>query len=197
MSAEDRRIAQDLLRSGERLVWCGRPDAEVWLSPWDWLMIVFFFGFTLFAVLLAVVSAMAGSALAVACSAAAVFLGAYMEVGRLLVRHRRKLKSVYVLTDHRAVVAVGGRVWRESPWRDRPRIVRHHGSHITVAFHGPVHWPDPVGRWRKSGQYWDRGWFLFGRPAIPGVQFFDVANGKALLSSLDRPSPTGMVTVGG
>lgn len=194
VDAVDGRAPEVLLQPGEVVMWRGCPDVDVWLAPGEWWAILVMSAVTLFALMLTALAALAGSMLALVPALVAV-LGVYLDVLRLVVRRRRKARTLYVLTNRRAIVAVEGRLWRESPWRDRERIVRRRRSHVTVAFHGPVGPLNPVGTWRRSGWYQDRGWFLVGRPELPGVQFFDVADGDGLLAAVDRASPTGTLRV--
>jgi hypothetical protein len=101
------------------------------------------------------------------------------------VKHNR-LRTQYILTSWRAVVAIGGK-WRHwVVWRDGPLLVHRSKRTLSIGFHGPTRQFYPWGRWGRRSHA-DFGMDLVGVSLIDGVHFYDVADADGLLGALEHP----------
>jgi hypothetical protein len=93
------------LRSGERLLWSGRPDPSVLFTRNDAAMIPFSLMWAGFAVFWNVRVWLDGAPWFFRLWGLPFLLvGAYLVVGRFVVRQRRKRRLIYGLTDRRALI---------------------------------------------------------------------------------------------
>jgi hypothetical protein len=104
--------------------------------------------------------------------------GVWMIFGRFIWKARRKRKTLYLLTDQRAIVLVGDRNMTETPWRGWAKQVSRHrdGRHIDVIF-----------EWGTQGRglrLADNGMNM--SSVRPAMGFYDVADTEALLSAIGQ-----------
>ncbi|GEC98840.1 hypothetical protein KVA01_09950 [Kocuria varians] len=172
---------QPHLRPGEKLLWSGQPDPRVHFMPFDAFFVPFSILWCAFAVWWTWrVSTDAGprwwSPLFGLLFVAMGLL--YLVFGRFIVKARRKRRTVYGLTDTRAIVVEGDRRVSDVRVKDEPAQVRKNrdGVHVEVVFGGAG---------LQTAQL-NSGMEIFspGRPSP--VAFFDVADGEALLRELNR-----------
>ena len=188
MDFELRQRAERLVPPGERLLWWGRPDPSVRFAPADAFLIPFSVLWTGFMVVWEVGASAADAPLLFRLwGVPFLVLGAYFTVGRFVAKARRKRRTVYVLTDRRAIAAVGNRSSVEMPWRDQPREVRRHrdGRHVSVVFGNSGGSWTPVAMYANTGLDLLPGWSRGGT-----VAFYDVADGQALLAALESARPS-------
>src|SRR5579864_3011859 len=136
LTAEQRAAADRLVRPGERVRWSGAPDPAVRFTPADAWFVPFSIAWAAFSVVWeATAATSAAGAPFVLWGAMFVAAGSYITVGRFVVKARRKRRTVYLLTDQRAVVAIAGTI-TEVPWQGRGRELRWHrdGRHVSVVF---------------------------------------------------------------
>jgi hypothetical protein len=136
LTPAQRASADRLVRAGERVLWTGAPDPAVRFTQADAWFVPFSVAWAAFSIFWEATAATSGAGVFfVLWGAMFVGVGAYLTVGRFVVKARRKCGTVYVLTDQRAVVATNGTV-TEAPWQGRGRQVRWHGDgrHVTVVF---------------------------------------------------------------
>lgn len=186
LSADKQAKVNGLLRPGESLLWCGSPDPTVRFTKADLYIVPFSILWTAFA-LFAVASAVTGSGPLGLLVLGIPFLclGAYITVGRFLAKARQKRRTLYVLTDQRAVVAVGSNELSQSPWLGFPEQVYRHRDkrHVDVVFQFPS---TPALRWPGgSAQIANTGMDFFARGQL-GIGFYDVADGHALLAAMGQ-----------
>jgi hypothetical protein len=107
-----------------------------------------------------------------------IVVGLYITVGRFILKKRRKIATVYGLTDSRAIVLSGERSFADVPVKNTPmRISRSRdGRHVNVIFGGSARWP----------VYQNTGLDFFGFGQDQGVGFFDVADPDGLIRVLDN-----------
>jgi hypothetical protein len=194
LSAGQRAAADRLVRPGERLLWSGAPDRGVRFTPADAWFVPFSIAWAAFSVFWeATAATSAAGVFYVLWGAMFVAAGSYITVGRFVVKDRRKRRTVYLLTDQRAVVAIDVAV-TEVPWQGRGRELRWHrdGRHVSVAFDSDG--GERGGPWARHrsdsllAMYANTGmeWIVRGRRI--GVGFYDVADGIALVDALERPA---------
>ena len=107
-----------------------------------------------------------------------VVVGLYQMVGRFLVKARRKRRTVYGLTDTRAIVVEGGRNVSDVRVKDVPVKVRKHrdGVHVEIIF----------GASGLQKGYLNSGMEIFSPGRDSPVAFFDVPDSEALLRELEQ-----------
>lgn len=177
--AEPSEVIQNLLRPGERLVWCGRPDPAVLFAPADVFLVPFSImwgGFALFWE--ASVIASGGPPFFMAWGVPFVAMALYFICGRFVLKRRQKLRTVYGVTTDRALVVVGGSRIEDTPLVGVPTSIRRRGGHASVTF-------GPATPWFTGGMYANTGMDFFMRGS-GGVAFYDVSHGDELLAALDR-----------
>jgi hypothetical protein len=177
----------DGLGDGELILWEGGPDPHAG-SVGRAVVAIVFVPWAL-ACLAATVFALASGgapALALIVGLPLFAVGAYMAGVRLVIVRRNRARTRYMVTNWRAAVIVGGRTVRATGWQETSVLVHRHKHHISVAFHGPTDFWYPWGRWGRRF-HGDIGMDMFGLSLIPGVHFYDVANGDGLLAALAHP----------
>lgn len=107
-----------------------------------------------------------------------VGIGLYQLAGRFIVKARQKRRTVYGLTDTRAIVLEGERNVSDVRVKDVPAKVRKHrdGAHVEVIF----------GASGLQKGYLNSGMEIFSPGRESPVAFFDVPDSDALLRELDR-----------
>ncbi|MFF2346872.1 hypothetical protein [Pseudarthrobacter sp. NPDC058119] len=110
-----------------------------------------------------------------------VLVGLYFIFGRFIYKKRRKLRTVYGLTDRRAIVYVGDKSVSDSPVNGMPTKVDRSkdGRHVSVTF-GSQGMVVTFG----MGMYQNTGMDFFSLGQ--GVAFFDVPDRDGLLRALDQ-----------
>lgn len=156
-----------LLRQGERLLWVGRPDPWVRFTSADAFLVPFSIlwgGFAIFWMISAIT--MAQQPFFALWGIPFVLVGLYFIFGRFIFKKRRKLRTVYGLTDRRAIVCVGDRSVSESPFNGTPTKVDRSkdGRHISVTF----------------GYQGMGGLFGGGMPQNAGLDFFSLGQGQTV-----------------
>lgn len=105
-----------------------------------------------------------------------VLIGLYFVFGRFIYKKRRKLRTVYGLTDQRAIIATGDRAVQEISLNNTAvRTIRSRdGRHASIIFGGG-----------RNTAYQNTGldFMNFGGD---GIGFFDVAEADSLSRELDR-----------
>ena len=177
-----RQLARHL-RPGEELLWSGRPDPAVHFTGADAFLIPFTVLWGGFAVVWNVGVNAAGAPVFMRLwGLPFLAVGAYITVGRFVVKQRRKRVTAYGVTPDRVLIAVGTRRLVESPVRGVPTstVRSRDGRHVSVTFG-----TQPA--WMRGGMYANTGMDFFMRgSAGPGVAFYDVAPAEPLLSALKK-----------
>jgi hypothetical protein len=186
--AQDRAQVQQLVRLGEHLLWIGRSDPAVRFTPGDGFLIPFSIVWCAFAVFVDVEAISSGGPLFFdAWGLLFVCFGLYFVAGRFVVKAKKKRRTVYALTDRRAIVSVGSRVTDQLLPDSGSSVTRQrHRDHLTVTFGSGT---SSLRGFNNSGfnRYGNTGLEgLFGFPAP--VAFYDVAEVDALEAALDQVS---------
>ena len=150
-----------VLGPGEKLLWSGTPPARLLMFRWSDLAVLPFFvfwtGFSLFweAMALAAFLGAAGQDPAAICmplfGLPFVGIGLYMLGGRFLLDAPARRRTVYAVTDQRAIVKTG--LWRQSVVSvpldriDNVELVQHRNGEGTLIF-------SCGGAWAARGQYY-------------------------------------------
>jgi hypothetical protein len=171
------------LRAGERLLWCGRPDPRVWLTPADGFLIPFSIVWTSFAIFWEIgVSASGGSPFAIVFGAPFLAIGAYMVFGRFLYKSYRKKRTFYGITAQRSMILVTPGTLTDMPLLQQPASIRRSrdGRHASVVI-GPAPAPRRATSFRARSaawaQYANTGTKPLARGAVMPFAFYDVADG--------------------
>jgi hypothetical protein len=167
-----------LLRQGEQIRWAGQPDPRVLFTPADGFLVPFSFMWGGFAVFWEILAIAGGAPTFFALwGIPFVLIGLYFIVGRFIYKKRRKLTTVYGLTDSRAIVSSSERSFDDMPLMGTPmRINRSRdGRHVSVIF----------GATRQT-PYQNTGLDLFNFGQAQGMAFFDVDDPDALMRELDK-----------
>lgn len=175
--AEDR--IRQILRSGEHLLWSGRPDPAKRFTRKDIFLVPFSLFWCGFAIFWTVSTFRSAARVPVFPIFGAFFVavGVMMVFGRFILKARGRRKTEYFLTDRRAVIARGpGRV-EDVSLAGQPVSTAREGRHVTVRFGaGPS---DRYAAWENTGME-----EIF--PSARAFAFYDVSDGDALLAALDR-----------
>jgi len=182
MSPDPSRLIAAQLRPGEDLLWAGRPDPAVTFSSGDVFLIPFsilWCGFVVFWE----ASAITGGAgpFFVLWGVPFIAFGVVSAVGRFPLKRRQKQRTVYGLTDQRAIIVVGDRSVRDSPLRDQPTDVRRSrdGRHASITF-GAV----KTGAFSNNTAYYGNTDLDFMvRGSLP-FAFYDVADPEPMLDAV-------------
>lgn len=169
------------MRTGERVLWVGRPDPAVHFAPVDAFLIPFsimWCGGVIFWE--AGVNAANAPAFFRLWGIPFVVVGLYFVFGRFIFKARRKRRQVYALTDQRAIVVDGPSV-ADSPILNQPVTVRRSrsGNHASVTIGNAGDW------FRSAAFYANTGMDFFRRGPVQ-IAFYDVAQPGAMLSALDH-----------
>jgi hypothetical protein len=167
------------LRFQERLLWAGRPDPSVRFAPSDAYLVPFsviWAGFFVVAQVGALFSS--GGLFSDVFGLPFLAVGAYIVFGRFIYKSRRKRRTVYGVTDQRAIVLDGSNL-ADTPLRYVPRHVRRTRDQR----HASVIFGDAGGRGMAA--YANTGMDIFNRSAVP-VAFFDVADPQPMLAAIDQ-----------
>jgi hypothetical protein len=185
-----RARVNSLILSGERILWIGRPDPAVNFTLADAYLIPFsllWFGFV------AIWNIGVGtSPNAQLFSAVGVFFlvaGVYVVFGRFVYKRLNKLRTVYAITTHRALVLTGARKVTEIPASGQPittRIARN-GKHMTVTFG-----MQRTGLFSQRNNYPNTGLEVMAFLTPQPVAFYDVVDVDGLQAALakSREKPT-------
>ena len=125
------------LIEGEKLLWVGRPYPARHFSAADVLLIPFsamFGGFAVFWIVSAVLED--APLLFVLWGLPFLMVGLYMILGRFIYKANRKRRTVYGLTERRALAAVDRGSLAETPLHGTPisQQPSRRGQHLTVTF---------------------------------------------------------------
>lgn len=176
--SDARNRLRPLLRPGEQLRWVGQPDPQVRFAPMDLFLVPFSLMWGGFAIVWEwQVLTSSESLLFVLWGIPFVLVGLYFIVGRFIYKKHRKLKTVYGLTDSRAIVSTSERSFDDTPVKNVPvRVNRSRDNrHATVVFGGGRH-----------TAYLNTGMDFFAFGQAQGMGFFDVADPEALIRELDQ-----------
>ncbi|KQQ80903.1 hypothetical protein [Arthrobacter sp. Leaf137] len=176
-----------LLRQGEKLLWVGQPDPQVRFTGADAFLVPFSILWGVFAIFweFMVVTTVKQQPFFALWGIPFVLVGLYFIFGRFIVKKRRKLRTVYGLSDRRAIVCIGDRSVSDSPVSgvatkvDRSRD----GRHVSVAF-GSQGMGGIFGM--GLGMYQNTGMDVVSFGLGQTVAFYDVADAEGLLSALDQ-----------
>lgn len=107
-----------------------------------------------------------------------VLLGLYFIFGRFIFKKRRKIATIYGLTNSRAIVCTGDRSVADSPVIGMPTKVdrARDGRHVSVTF----------GYQGLMGMYQNTGLDFFSLGPGQAVAFYDVGDTDGLLGALDQ-----------
>ena len=194
MDAAAQLQLEPYLRPGERLLWCGRPDPQVWFTPADGFLIPFSILWTSFAIFweIGVSTSSGGSPVGAVFGVPFLAIGAYMVLGRFLYKRYRKKRTFYGITAQRAMIFVAPGALADMPLLQQPANIRRSrdGRHASVVI-GPV--PAPrrrAGSLRTRSASWvyyaNTGTEPLARGVVMPFAFYDVADGDAMLSALDQ-----------
>jgi hypothetical protein len=158
-----RRQLAPYLLPDENLLWTGRPDPARHFDATDVFLVPFSLLWGGFAIFWMVTAFAEGAPLPfVLFGLPFVVLGLYFIFGRFVYKANRKRKTVYGLTEHRALVAMTSGSLSEAPLQRTPVDQRRSrdGRHLTVTF-------------GRSA----RGWFAGPSYANTGMELFDTGTG--------------------
>jgi hypothetical protein len=167
------------IRFGERLLWVGRPDPSVVFAPSDAYLVPFtvlWAGFFLFGQVAAASSS--GGLFSLVWGIPFLTIGAYIVFGRFIYKSRRKRRTVYGVTNQRAIVLNGSNL-AETPLRYVPLNIRRARDQR----HASVIFGDTGGRGMAA--YANTGMDFFSRSGVP-IAFFDVADPQPMLAAIDQ-----------
>lgn len=114
-----------------------------------------------------------------------VLVGLYFIFGRFIYKKRRKVRTVYGLTDRRVIVCAGERSVSDAPVAGMPTKVDRSkdGRHVSVTF-GSQGMGGLFGI--GMGMYQNTGMDFFSLGLGQAVAFFDVPDPDGLLHALDQ-----------
>ena len=167
-----------LLRPGEQLRWVGQPDPRVRFSATDVFLIPFSVMWGGFAVVWEYTAIASGAPIGfVLWGLPFVLIGMYLIFGRFIYKKRRKLMTVYGLTDSRAIVSSSERSVADMPLVGTPMKVdrSRDGRHVSVMFGNN----SPPG-------YRNTGLDFPNLGTAQGVAFEDVSDVDALMRELGQ-----------
>ena len=184
-----------LLEPGESIVWVGAPDPKVIFAPQDVVLVP-----TSVFVLVAGAFVFVGSSLAgapwmfVALTGAFFAVAVYAAVGRFLYKRIDRRRTVYLITDRRAVMArKNGSAVQSVPIGERPN----RGDLRADGKRGVVRWaamrsPESLGQLvsfrRQYG--WAAGTYWPGGVDPADLSFWDVSDFDAIKKALSDRTPT-------
>ena len=179
-------VARGRLRSGEHLLWSGRPDAGRLFNRSDIFLVPFGLFFLAFSIFWTVTAARSGGFFSLF-GLLFMAVGVYYVFLRFLVKRYRQLHSTYAITDRRAF-AVVGRKLIETPISGARTTTWSGDSHVSVI------WADAVGvRGFSRGQVpLNSG--LDGIVSPLPMAFFDVPEPAALMAALDQATARSTTT---
>jgi hypothetical protein len=183
-----RERLQPALVPGEQVLWSGQPDPSAIFAPIDALLIPFYTLWGVFAVFMTanLYSLGGGHGGGASLIFPIVFdaIGFYIVIGRFFVKAAGKRRTVYAVTDRRAIV-IKGRQISESPVAYVQKTTKRSrdGSHITITF-GPV----TRGFLGYGRNIPNAGLDLFNFMYQQPVAFYDVADVGGLESAIARVS---------
>ena len=168
-----------LLRHGEQLLWVGQPDPRVRFTGADAFLVPFSILWGGFAVVWEVMAiASVRQPLFMIWGIPFVLVGLYFIFGRFIFKKRRKITTIYALTNSRAIVCTGDRSVSDSPVIGMPTKVdrARDGRHVSVTF----------GQQGIGGMYQNTGLEAFSLGLGQAVAFYDVDDTDGLLGALDQ-----------
>jgi hypothetical protein len=171
----------------EHVYWIGRPDPRVWFRASDVPAVLFGLFFTAFALVWeAMVISMGGSMLFQIWGIPFILVGLYTAFGRLAHRSWQRRSTTYVLTDHRALSVIRGKI-RAYSATEGPREIttRGNGSHVTLQYGEVIQVVDddgPVFTWGTGRTGSSSG----ARRGLVGVVFEEVADVTGLMDASRR-----------
>ena len=133
------------LRPGEWITWRGRPDPHVVFAPQDAFLLPLSIVWTGFFVVMALSTRHGGSAVPNFSTFPFLVVGAYLVIGRFIVKLWRFHRTRYALTDQRAVEINGRRVKREASLADPMTVTRRRGGHAIAVWKLPSSHERPGG----------------------------------------------------
>ncbi|WP_416417953.1 hypothetical protein [Paenarthrobacter aromaticivorans] len=171
-----------ILRRDERLLWVGQPDPRVRFTRADAFLVPFsvlWGGFAIVWEAIAVTSVR--QPLFIIWGIPFVLVGLYFIFGRFIFKKRRKLATIYAVTNSRAIVYSGERSIADSPIVGTPTKVDRSkdGRHVSVNF-------GYQGLAGLLGMYQNTGMDFFGLGMGQTVTFFDVDDVDGLMGALDQ-----------
>lgn len=177
MNDEWSRLRPALL-PGEQLRWAGRPDPKVLFTTADAFLIPFSLmwgGFAIFWEFQVLTSDAPG--FFALWGIPFVLIGLYFILGRFIYKTRKKARTVYGLTDTRAIVSTSERSFHDTRIQDVAiRTDRSRdGRHASVIFGGG-----------RRTTYQNTGMDFFNVGQDQGISFFDVAEPDTMLRELDQ-----------
>ena len=98
------QAARRALASGEKLLWIGTPRRGLMFRPWDAVLIPFSLVWTGIASFFAYIGLRSGPDMIASVGVFFCLVGIYITVGRFLVDMRTRSRTVYAITDQRALV---------------------------------------------------------------------------------------------
>lgn len=134
----DESVIREHLRTGEKLLWSGRPDPNKQFAPGDWYLVPFSLVWTGMVIFIGTRALWddKGPLGAKLFLIPFLLVALYITIGRFVVKRRGKLRTRYALTDRRAIIA-GPRqrvidvVLDAAPIDQRPS---RDGRHLSVTF---------------------------------------------------------------
>ncbi|MGT2462945.1 hypothetical protein [Sinomonas atrocyanea] len=169
---------QPILREGEHLRWAGQPDPRVKFARADLLLVPFGIWWGVGTVFFESIAIASGAPISfVLYGIPFLVVGLYVSVGRFIYKKRRKLMTVYALTDSRAIVSSSRNSFVDAPVMGAPmRIIRsRNGRHASVIFDGT-----------RPGLHQNTGLDFLSLGQPQSVAFFDVADPDALILALNQ-----------
>ncbi len=172
-------IARSRLRSGEQLLWAGRPDPSRLFNASDVFLIPFGLFFTGFSIFWTVSASRSPAPFVALFGIVFVAVGVYYVFGRFVVKRSRLARSTYAVTNRRAF-AVIGRTLIETPVGAQRTITASGDDHVTVL------WSDRPGIRSLTRNQVPANSGLDGILSPLPMGFFGVPESAALLAALDR-----------
>lgn len=159
---DERQQLAPYLLSGETVLWTGRPDPAKHFGASDVYLVPFSLLWGGFAIFWVTGALRQGAPVPFALFGLPfVALGLYFTFGRFIYKASRKRRTVYGLTEGRALVAISSGSLSEAPIQRTPidQTRSRDGHHLTVTFGNST-----------------RGWSAGPRYANTGMEFFDRGN---------------------
>jgi hypothetical protein len=189
MDDEHERI-QSVIQPGESVLWSGRPDPSVIFTGADAILVPYGVFFTAFCVFwTAGVSGTKEAQPFAFIGVVLLLIALYYLVGRFVVKWWLKRRTVYAITNRRAIVIVGSRSVKESNLTGGSRITKlaRNGHHLTVTFLG-ADAARPFGLFNRNMMYPNAGLDSFDFSHRMPVAFYDVSDVEGLRTVLLRVS---------
>ena len=185
---DEREVVEQVLLPGERILWVGRPDPDVIFTAADGFLLpvhLLWTGFVVFFLVTVWADGINSGGAFVVVPGIFVLVGSYLVVGRFIVKAAMKRRTVYGITDRRALI-ISGTSMTEAPISGTQRATKwaRNRRHMTTTFGQP--WSFSVFGSRNYFPNTGLDFFAFGTPRP--TAFYDVADVDGLTAALAATS---------